>query len=150
MNEEKKNCIEFLKKIGRKCTECGKFFIALSIDTSTEYNQTGFDKIYDYTLDCGKCPECAEDCFYSLYEYTQQNGKAPCDEHLVNYKEYYEDIEDYLKNLQSSEGYVECYPYTETYRNQYHTSYDSVLANFWLDITEIILKKFPILKREDL
>jgi len=83
-NEIKKNLIELIKKFDNRCTDCGKIFLGVAINGSTETGNYPIDVgLNSYSLSCGKCPDCAEKCYEGLHEYVRENGKVPCDDYTI-------------------------------------------------------------------
>lgn len=125
---------KILKILGEKCTECGEFFIGVAITASTEDGNYGiyFNGIEDYPLNCGKCPNCAEDCYAEIFDYINENGCAPCyDDELDDD----EDFSSYIKKL-------DCYPYTDDYQDYIlQLGSGHIDGGQLIDITEIILKR---------
>ena len=64
MAQNKKILNEIFKKLGEKCTSCGRFFISAAIEASTESGNYGvhLEGIGNYPLSCDKYPECAMEC----------------------------------------------------------------------------------------
>jgi hypothetical protein len=79
-NEQtRENLIGLIKNFNNTCSECGRLFLGVLIEGSTEVGRYPVDVgISSYPLSCGKCPECAKKCFENLEKYLEQNNNAPC------------------------------------------------------------------------
>ena len=148
MELTKETIIEFIKKIGNKCESCGNYYVGAAIKASTEDGNYGidFDKIKDYYIGCGKCHDCAVDCYNNLYSYVDEHGKLPCNDEEVGL----EDIIDYVEYAKKYE-LIECYPYTYDFQDQI-LQYGSghINAGCLIDLSEVILKKIGNISREEI
>ena len=140
--KKKDTAIEFIKKIGDKCVSCGKYFIGASIEAFTEDGNYGIDfgEITDYYINCGKCPECAKECYNNFHEYVDTCGKSPCND---------EEIE--IDDFKEYKDYIACYPYTNEFQNealQYGSGH--IKAGCLIDLSDIILHKFRNINKKDI
>ena len=134
MEQNKEIIIEIFKKLGEKCTSCGGFFIGAAIEASTESGNYGvhFEGIGNYTLRCGKCPECAMECYDNF------DGLAPCDEDDANLEE--EDLA--------------CYRYTDDYQDHQLELAPSngceIKGGQLIDLSDFLLSKINILNKDNI
>lgn len=79
-NEQKReNLISLIKKFNSTCSKCGKLFLGALLEGSTEVGAYPvYVGISSYPLSCGKCPNCAQECYNDLEKYLEQYNKAPC------------------------------------------------------------------------
>ncbi|MBA7585186.1 hypothetical protein ES708_27157 [subsurface metagenome] len=91
--QKRENLINLIKKFNNTCSECGRLFLGALVEGSTE---VGAYPVYvgigSYPLSCGKCPECAKECYDNFYEYIEINNKVPCDDSNIDENEDIEDI----------------------------------------------------------
>jgi len=134
MEQNKKILIEIFKELGEKCTSCGGFFIGATINASTESGNYGvhLEGIGDYPLRCGKCPECAMECYNNFDEL------ALC----------VEDDEDF------EEEDLACYPYTDDYQDRQLELAPSdgceINGGQLIDLSDFLLSKINVLNIDDI
>lgn len=148
MELEKEILIEVLKKIGNKCKSSGKYYIGAAIKGSTENGNydIDFDKIIEYPISCGKCPDCAIECYNNLLDYVDVHGHAPCDDS----GEALEDIIGYLEDAKKYKR-IGCYSYTYDYQDkilQYGSGH--ITAGCLIDLSEVILKKIGNISNKEI
>ncbi len=75
----KEELIRLINKFDNKCPDCGKIFLGALLEGSTEVGAYPvYIGITSYPLSCGKCPNCARECYTNLEKYLEQHNKAPC------------------------------------------------------------------------
>ena len=150
---KKEDIIDIVRDMGQICPDCGSFFIGSAISASTENGNYGiyFDEVKAYPLACGRCPECARECFRSISEYVLEKGIAPCVRDRKSLRKGDdESVSTYVLRLKER-GYVECYPYTYDYQN-YHLQYGTgeIPGGKLMDLTDILLENYKEIRRFEL
>ncbi len=74
---------ELIEKHLKKCPECGKTFLAIMKRAYYTYEHLKYcsSNIEKYPLLCGKCPNCAWNCYNNvdkIIEFVKKNNRMPC------------------------------------------------------------------------
>lgn len=102
IRDRKEELIRLIKRFDNKCPDCGKMFLGATLYAETEIDYRYVNgRLRDY-LSCGKCPECAENCYNNikanLQEYIKEAGRIPC---------YKETIFEYFNGKDEDEPFDE-------------------------------------------
>ncbi|MHA1250870.1 MAG: hypothetical protein ACTSVV_06295 [Promethearchaeota archaeon] len=101
----KEKLIKLIQEYDKRCPECGKLFLGIGIEGSTETDGDYpiYLEIKPYPISCGKCPECAKKCYKNFVENIKKSGgRDPCDDEPLNLDDYdkekYKNIDEYLEH----------------------------------------------------
>jgi len=68
----KRKTKRILEKAIKVCSDCGKEFLPIIINSGCEDEQYYILHIRKYNLKCNKCPNCAEKCYTKHREYIDE------------------------------------------------------------------------------
>ncbi|MFX1570423.1 MAG: hypothetical protein ACFFCV_18835 [Promethearchaeota archaeon] len=141
MEDKKNTIIELIRRYDKKCLDCGKLLLGVTIDIDNS-NPDGLHpgavniEIKPYPCGCGKCPECAKNCYVgnierldksdlkynNLVKNVRKTGKIPCDDLTIcefydieeNDKKKFtdEEIIDFIDSFMEN---VPCRPYMDKF-----------------------------------